>query len=311
MLLSRQQAAYAALLRAGLEIAVRPFDYVLSKTNSRSKNLTANSEHPLLLIVGPPRAGTTLIYQFLAASLDVTYPTNLSSLFPRSLWNGNCSPAGSALNVRSYFGQTARISDPNDAFHIWNRWLGDDRYRTRTELADGEAEDMRSLFNDWTMRKGKPFLNKNNRNCHCLAMLAEALPKAYFIIVDRNPIAITRSLIRARESVQGSKSIGWGLLSQERHVDESLGYVRDVCEQVQNVNRLIAEQSALIDAARLIRVSYESFCDAPMSFAASVAQVEGVSLRDNPHSLPASIHRSHGRPLSDAEEQLMVECLAC
>ncbi|MCA9034564.1 MAG: sulfotransferase [Planctomycetaceae bacterium] len=312
MLLSRKRAAYAALLRAGLEIALTPVDYVLSKVNGRSKGRDTESNQPLLFIVGPPRAGTTLIYQYVAASVDVSYATNLSSLFPKSLINGNCSPVVSGKHLRSYFGQTARLSDPNDAFHIWNRWFGDDRYRTKTELTDGEVDEMRMLFDSWTMREGKPFLNKNNRNCHCLAMLADTLPNAYFIVVSRDATSIARSLIRARKSVQGDKSVGWGLLSQEQHAHEPLGYVRDVCEQVQNVQRLITEQSASIAESRLIRVSYESFCENPNKFVDAITEkVDGVHRRELQMSeLPDSLRPSPARPLSEAEEDAIVEFLA-
>ena len=310
MLLSGKRAAYSALFREGLAIVLMPVDYVLSKFIRRTSQSAETPQLPLLLIVGPPRAGTTLIYQYLAATLDVSYPTNLGSLFPRSGLFG--SSRSTAFDLSSYFGQTARLGGPNDAFFIWNRWFGDDRYRVKSNLSTDEAATMREFFEQWTAREQRPFLNKNNRNCHCLATLASTLPNAYFVVVNRDPHAIARSLIRARQRVQGSKDIGWGLLSQQDHTEESLGYVRDVCEQVRNVNELLAEQTARIPSQRIIRITYEAFCENPSRLVDMIIeQVDGVhrhKVQDG--EIPDALKPSPTRPLSEAEEDAITEFLA-
>ena len=226
MLLSGNRAAYAALLRAGLELALTPFDALAAKSRDSRISEVTDNELPLILIVGPPRAGTTLVYQYLAQSLDVTYPTNLNAMFPRSLAFRDVPLRIAQPRLNSYFGQTAGFSEPNDAFHIWNRWFGDDRYRTKDELSQSDVLAMQQFFLDWTTRANRPFLNKNNRNCHCLSALAVHLPQARFVVVNRQPKAIVRSLIRARRTVQGDEKSAWGLLSQEEHSHEPLGYVR-------------------------------------------------------------------------------------
>ena len=309
MLLSGKRAAYAALLRAGIELAVTPMDVLLARIRRFPATTESQSAFPLLLIVGPPRAGTTLVYQYLAQTLDVTYSSNLNSLFPRSLLFRNAHSRTPKPELTSYFGQTAGLNEPNDAFHVWNRWLGDDRYRTKMNLTATETREMQQFFAAWTEHAQRPFLNKNNRNCHCLALLAEVLPQAHFVIVNRDPIAIVRSLIRARRMVQGDEACGWGLLSQEDHAAEPLGYVRDVCEQVGNANRLLSEQVERIDSTRLHHTSYEQFCESPMVLAESLnSRIPEVGLRTTSSQvMPRFLKPSSGRPLSDDEERLIAE----
>ena len=309
MLLSGKPAAYTALLRAGVQLAVTPLDMLLERVDKFSATTASANALPLLLIVGPPRAGTTLVYQYLAQTLDVTYSSNLNSLFPRSLLHRRAHSRSTKPQLASYFGQTTGLNEPNDAFHIWNRWLGDDRYRTETTLSENEALEMQRFFAAWTDQAERPFLNKNNRNCHCLAVLADALPQAHFVVVNRDPTAIVRSLIRARRTVQGDETCGWGLLSQEDHADDPRGYVRDVCEQVENVNRLLSEQVEKIESARLHHTSYEQFCESPMTLANALnSRIPGVEVDESAAQfMPQSLRASSGRPLSDDEEQLIAE----
>jgi hypothetical protein len=309
MLRSGKRAAWSALFREGLKLIAKPADLMLSPLDVRRGSKASLKEGlPLILIVGPPRGGTTMVYQILANSLDVTCPNNLSSLFPRSSitmgrWRGK-PPS----DFGSYFGQTSHLSGVNDGFHIWNRWLGADRYRTRTDLSNGEILDMRRYFNAWTAAHGKPFLNKNNRNAHCIKYLSETLPNAYFVVVQRDPAAIARSLIRARKAIQGDKRIGWGLLCQETHSEaKSFGYVRDVCEQIQNINAQIAEQTATVDRNRLIETTYEEFCTDPSQcISRLIEQIPQLSRRGGEDvSEPELFKPSSICPLSLDEEDIL------
>lgn len=271
MLSSGNSAARSALAHEALRHIMQPLDMLLSRKETRVIDSSIASETlPLILIVGPPRAGTTMVYQVLANSLDVTFLNNFAAMFSRSpilarqLFD-RCSKANT-FEVESYFGQTPRLAGPNDGFSIWNRWLGSDRYKTTTDLSESKVRQMGDFFRTWTSTFGKPFLNKNNRNTQCMALLAEHLPTAYFIVVNRDPMEIARSLIRARETVQGDKATGWGLQSQEMHASKSsLGYVDDVCEQIMAINTNIGQQLSRMDRSRVIEFDYHEFCTSPQS----------------------------------------------
>ena len=268
MLLSGNRAAYDALLRAGLAIGVTPIDLLLQSRERRHLSEVSLDQptHPQLLIVGPPRSGSTLLYQTLARYADVSYLSNLSDLFPRSpiaatsLLQRRRKLGGK--NFSNYYGQTAGLRAPNDGFAVWNRWLGQDRYHTPEELSPDTEDNMRRFFAAWSTQFGKPFLNKNNRNAFCLKLLADTLTESKFVIIRRDPLFVAQSLIQARVQVQGSKQQPWGLASSEDHATSNhpLGYVDDVCDQLVRIKTRLQQQQSAVDPSRYVEITYESFC---------------------------------------------------
>ncbi len=238
-----------------------------------------------MLVVGAPRSGTTLVYQTLARYMDVSYVTNLMSMFPKSPISGSqlfkWLPKRRSADFQNYYGQTAGLDGPNDGFSLWNQWLGEDRYVPRTDLTESEQHQIRQFFGAWATAFGKPFLNKNNRNTGCLDLLSRVLPQASFIVVRRNPLLVAQSLITAREQVQGDKSLGWGLHSHSSDVKQDpLRYVDDVCDQIIEIERQLDEQIRHIPKNRLIEITYEGFCEDPASALQWIGrQIPGVQLK--------------------------------
>ncbi len=274
MLRSRNRAAHAALGRAAVAPALAPLDAALQPLERRLLSRGRRGLHPLLLVVGPPRSGTTLMYQVLAHALPVTYFDNLSALFPRSplaartLFERFC--AAPPLAFENFYGNTARLRAPNDAFFIWDRWLGGDRYAAPVELSGAAREDMRRLFDAWTTAFDRPLLNKNIRNVACVELLADVFPEARFVIVRRDPLRIAQSLIQARRFVQGDRAFGWGLWSRdEPDASDPLGYVDAVCDQVALIDeRLDAAATRLGRRVRVVR--YEDLCADPIGVVTAI-----------------------------------------
>ena len=310
MLLSGKRAAYSGLFHEALKVAVSPLDLVLGWMNRR-KTFDHAPSQPLVFVIGPPRGGTTLVYQTLARYCDVSYADNLNAMFPRSpftalKWSRK-TPLKNA-SLRSVYGQTAGLSGPNEAFHIWNRWLGDDRYQAGDNLSESDVADMTDFFGRWTALRPKPFVNKNNRCTVCMKLLAEKLPTSFFVMITRDERDIVRSLIRGREFVQGSKQTPWGLLSQDNHVaSDPLGYVNDVCEQVKKISADMREQAASVDPQRLAEFAYSQFCEDPVSTLEEIAlRVPGLELRTDLIARELKPFRvSTGQLLSEEEEARM------
>jgi hypothetical protein len=276
MLRSGDPAARGALVREFSTVVLSPLDLSLQIIEARSIRSARSSMLPLVLIVGAPRAGTTLVYQVLARYLPVTYFTNLSALFPRAPLTASrlFLPATQTApaSVHSYYGNTAGLAGPNDGFHVWNRWLGTDRYRALQTLDDDAISAMRQFFAAWTQTFGRPLLNKNNRNTDCVALLGRVIPEAFFVVVRRDPVYVAQSLLIARQHVQGDKRRKWGLHSLDQGpATDRLGYVDSVCRQVVEIDRKLAEDRHRLPAERFIDVQYEHFCENPAELVAEIS----------------------------------------
>lgn len=255
---------------------VSPLDWLLSGKEQRAREKAPKSDLPLVLIVGPPRSGTTLMYQVLAHYWDVSYFTNRNAMFPRSpvmaakLFEKSFAPPESKrqkCNYHSLYGNTAGLRGPNDGFHAWNQFFGEDRYDIPAQLPEELQEKMQQFFAAWLAVTEKPLLNKNNRNTVCFATLAKALPTARFVIVERHPWFVAQSLIKARKWVQGSEKLGWGLGAESvQQGSDHLAYVDAVCRQVANHQKQLREQMQNVQPARFLHTTYEAFCVHPAEF---------------------------------------------
>ncbi|SDD92788.1 Sulfotransferase family protein [Pricia antarctica] len=285
MLLSRNTTAYFILFRELLSKILVPVDFLLQGFEKRIlKKSRIDSDQPVILILGGSRSGTTLLYQTLAQYLPVSYMNNFIALFHRSplaaLKLFNRFIPNSKRNYESYYGSVAGLDGPNDAFSIWNRWLGDDRNHIIKDISEQKKSEMKSFFNTWMQVSKRPFLNKNNRNSLCAPMLDSVFENVVFIEIYREPIFVAQSLILSRRSVQGSDKIGWGLLSEDsKESKDPLSYIDDICNQVYQVNCILAEGRKTIDTKKYIRVSYEDFCENPADL------IQKVSLKALDHKI--------------------------
>lgn len=267
MILSGKRPAYDALAFAALQIAVAPLDLACASREARRLDRATAPDRPIILIVGLPRSGTTVIYQALAAALDVTYFSNFSALFPRAPLTAatlfGATPRRRAARLDSFYGNTSGLRGANDGFHVWNRWLGADRYDIAHDLSAEAVADMRRFFGAWTSAFGKPFLNKNNRNSLGVDILARALPTSVFVVVERTPLFVAQSLLEARRRIQGADDIGWGLGAHEDSVRTAPDLFHSVARQVVTTRRALSDHLSRIEADRVHHIGYEAFCAAP------------------------------------------------
>ena len=271
MLGSKNRAAYWSLFREAASVAAKPLDLILRRSEKKLlyQHRAGEIRQPLLLIVGPPRSGSTLLYQLIARFADVSHFTNLSAVFPHATitsmqrFGRNWRSHGNAFT--NYYGQTVGWHAPNEGFEVWNRWLGEDRYHSVESLSPDAIGDMRSFFSAWTQCFPCPFLNKNNRNLDCLSLLVQAMPEVRPIVIRRDPFYTAQSLIRAREQVQGGKSIPWGLASDQRTKEDSspLGYIEEVCYQLAAIEEHIRDQLNTIQSVQPLELTYEDLCTDP------------------------------------------------
>jgi hypothetical protein len=268
MLLSRNKVAYSVLVRELYSKLLIPIDFLLRSSEKRKIHKSSDSSMPIILVLGGSRSGTTLLYQTLVRHLNVSYISNFIASFNNSPISAfklfNKIIPKSKNSYQNYFGSVEGLGGPNDGFFLWNRWLGENRNHVPNDLSEQSKSEMRAFFNTWLETTKKPFLNKNNRNSLCAPMFDAIFPNIFFVEIYRDPIYVAQSLVLSRRTVQGSDSIGWGLLSKDsENSDNPLAYIDDICQQVYEVNELLAKNRKKINPEKYIRISYEDFCENP------------------------------------------------
>lgn len=292
MLFSGNTIAYSILIREVFSKLLFPIDYLLQwAEHKRINKQRSASKKPIILVLGGSRSGTTLLYQTLAYYLPVSYISNFIAAFSKSPLSavklfGRFLPKPKR-RFQSYYGSVSGLSGPNDAFFLWNRWLGNDRNHIPETISEQSKTDMRMFFNSWLHLTKKAFLNKNNRNSLCAPLLDKTLDNVYFIEIHRDPVFVAQSLVLSRRAIQGTNKTGWGLLSQDTANNENpLNYIDDICKQVYQVDQTLAMGRQQIDPNKYFRISYEDFCRQPQDLIQKVAknilnyEIETASLAD-------------------------------
>lgn len=292
MLRTRDRAARYALCHAGLKIPFLALDRFLEIFEARRLRKSGDESRPIILVVGPPRSGTTLVYQVLSEHLPVSYFDNWGAMFPRSTITASLLLKRYSERPRasyhSYYGNTAGFRGVNDGFHVWNRWLGHDRYSVPDDIDPDAREDMKRFFAAWSEAFGRPLVNKNNRNTFCMALLASVLEQAVFVVVTREPLFAAQSLLIARQHIQGDAAVGWGLGANRPRSGPESSPLEDVAGQVRFIYQRLHGQLDRVPQERVINVRYEDFCDEPVRLVARMAELlRERSTNGNSYDSPA------------------------
>ncbi|MFN0113457.1 MAG: sulfotransferase family protein [Paracoccaceae bacterium] len=263
ILRSGDRDAFAAVLQAALRLGLAPLDAALAALSPAAGADAPTG--PLLFVTGPPRSGTTLLYQLIVRSLPVAYLTNLASLMPRSAAAGafplTASIANRKVRLESYYGRTRALSGSSDGLEFWDAWVGPDRSAVPSAIPPEAARAMRRFFAVFEARSGRPVVCKNNNLLAYAHLVAEALPTAHFVCLTRDPLYLAQSLLKARRDIHGDEAVGYGIAGTGSA--EPADPVDDVWRQVRFYDSLTADQRARIGPGRFSTVSYEHLCEDP------------------------------------------------
>ncbi len=248
------------------------------------------SDDPPVFIIGPPRSGSTLLYQLLCQRYHFVYFTNFTiQLYHAPIIAAQLSkllPARSAsrTDFQSTYGKTERWWGPHEGGQFWYRWFpkGEHVYVAAGETPPASLAHLRAEIIGLTRVRRAPALFKNTYNSMRIAPLLEAFPNACFLVVRRDPVAIAQSILNARIKVQGDKQSWWALPPKEVAVIKDHPYWEQVAEQVYYIYRQIEADQQQFGTDHFLDVCYESLCDnvhANLTAIETFLQGKGLRLR--------------------------------
>jgi hypothetical protein len=270
-------AGRMAMGYAALGLALSPLDWWMQRREQQRYQQAQAPKKPVIFVCGAARSGTTLVAQTLIKHLPVAYFDNLSSVFSRSpitadVRLGWLKQGGKAdLGASSLYGRTARLFEPNDALYLWDRWLRQDRNQVPQGFTPADQEAMRRFFGAYESYRGQSVLQKHNSLSTYAHLVGEILDTAYFVCLDRDPVAHAHSLLRARRFIHGDLHRPYGVGGPETR-DHALDPVMSVCRQVWFHQINLTQQVARLGAKRFIVVPYESFCAQPAQWVHTLGQ---------------------------------------
>jgi hypothetical protein len=266
---------------ATLEQLLAELNGLLSVCQETVNQKYVRPRFPVLLIMGPPRSGTTLFLQWLAESKCWGYPSNIISRFYGAPYIGarvqqiliehdyknQISDWQKTEPYASSLGTTKGATAPHEFWYFWRRFfpLGPeadvvspealekvDVVRLNAEIASLEAAlqkpiAMKAMLLNWHV----PFLDA-------------AFEKALIVHVRRHPIHVMQSLFDGRQKNFGCEERWYSFKPPEYRWLKDLPPVDQVAGQVYFTEKAVEVGMAQVAENRKMVIDYEKFCPNPV-----------------------------------------------
>lgn len=267
-----------------LEALLEEINTLLAPAERRVLERYHSPAQPLTLLVGSPRSGTTLVFQWLARLGLFSYPTNLLSRFwnvpyigarlqrlltdPQYQFGNEFSELEQAsFTFESSLGKTRGLLAPNEFWYFWRRFFPFKVVHHLSEEALSQVDTKTFLAELAAVESAleKPLAMKAMIVNANIPFVNAALDKVVFIYVKRHPFYNAQSLLHARRAYSGDLKDWYSFRPPQYESLKDLDPISQVAGQIFYFNEEIERALAGIDETRWMQVAYEDFCSNPAS----------------------------------------------
>ncbi len=304
---------FVGMARWILMVGLWPFEkMVLNKADKATS--------PLVFIIGPPRSGTTLIYEFLIRRYNFSYISNLAHRFyitpvVITLLGKNLIKTWRhkpKKNFSSIYGRIDGWGAPNEGGWIWNRWFPESYYLDESYLERIPVPVIqKTIYGLCKVMKGA-FINKNVMHSVHMRLLDKIFPNCLFIHIHREIKSNMRSIIRAHTQVATDEYEWFSVKPKEWDLFKNENIIMRSAAQIYFIHKNIEADAEIIGRGRVLSISYEKFCQDPGAFLAQMGEFlvqKKVQIDKRDISIP-DLSASRQVKFSDDVEQQIEECIA-
>ena len=226
-------------------------------------------KYPPIFIIGPPRSGSTLLYQLVVRHFKVCYFSNLMMRFPMT-------PVCLAKVVApldgchaphcfiSKYGKTPGWKGPNQGRDFWNYWLPEKpNYIDVSSLSVEVNQRIRSTIAIIQDIFEAPFLNKWQINTVRILPLSAIFPEALFIRIKRRPQFIVRSILQGRRIYCGNESRWFSTKPRQYEQLRHSNPLEQVRSQIHFLEEGIDHDIEIVGKSKFMTVHYEELVESP------------------------------------------------
>lgn len=226
------------------------------------------STWPQIFILGLPRSGTTLLYQYIVHRFEVAYFTNGVGTYPLSpcliTWLQHKLYGNYKSDFESNYGKVKGSVAPREAGVFWGRFFDLEEYTCYEDLTPEEIHKLRNIIYciQWIFG-GVPFINKNVKHMLRINALSKIFSNSYFLIVERNLKDVALSMIRGRYKNVTNPNEWWSVRPPNYKALKDLSIAEQVGYQLIALQKKMEADFSKISSERILYVQYEKFCDNP------------------------------------------------
>ena len=290
-----------------------PLNYLLNPLENLYLNindLDYLKSSPPVFIIGPPRSGTTVLYQLLCKHFNFGYTNNFVAdwynipITATRLYNIFSSQT-SSIELTSNFGKSSNLYGPNEFGKFWYRW-----FSKTHELKDNYPlieNKLRLEIAGLTKIHQKPMLFKNVINSMRINVLSQIFDNSIFIVLNRENLDIAQSILNARIELYNNKNHSWSVITSALQTDPEIPYYKQIVNQIRGVTSNINLARKNIGDNKFIFVDYKELCnntDQVLKSIHSQLNTRGIRV-DAYNNYPNKLNYSTGKKVSDADYNLL------
>jgi len=270
-------------------------------------------EFPCLFVLGLPRSGTTLVYQYLVDRLPVAYFTQGVGRFPEQAaaitWLEYRVHGRYRSDFHSRYGKIEGAAAPREAGAFFARFFGYDDRKRLEDLGPGEQDALRrTVAAVQRAFGGAPFVNKNVKHLLRIDALAGLFPSAHFLVVERERRDVALSLLRARQALLADPRDWWSVRPCDHERLAALPPAERVVAQLESLATGLETDLAELAPGRVTHIEYERFCAQPGALLEVLApRLEVTSQVQCTDASPGKVRftPSHPEPSTAEEAELL------
>lgn len=219
-----------------------------------------------VFIIGAPRTGSTILYEYVTNYLDLKYINNFMAKFYKSLYlsslvSHKIFKDESHDCFDSKHGKTYGLNAPHECGSFWYRWLPKDKHFVKFDEIDSNSKDeIYTTITAITNKFNKPFIFKNLNAGQRMRLIKETFPNALFIYIKRNPLYTAQSILRGREKTYNDRSKWWSIMPKEYDELLDLPYPEQIVKQIYYLQKQIETDLSLFPSQNSYVIKYKDFC---------------------------------------------------
>ena len=292
---------------------LRPLNYILEPLQNNwlhKEDLKYLNLYPPVFIVGPPRSGTTVLYQLLCKHTNFSYINNFVGNWYRipilaAKAHITLFRDGDELELNSNFGKSKNHYGPNEFGEFWYKYFSKTHFFK--DQNKKSADKLRLEIAAITKIFEKPILVKNVVNSMRIESLSNIFDNSTFIVIKRDKLDNAQSILNARVSLHNDKNHQWSVITPSMRNNPSLPFHEDIINQLDDIQLNIESSFKRLGNDRFIFIEYENLCNNTPKVLKSILQKlnsKGLNLSEK-GQIPRKLNFSTGKKVSDSDYELL------
>lgn len=270
----------------------------------------------ICFIVGPPRSGTTLLYELVVTQFECAYLTNLAKRLFRvpvaATWLARKDMRDRRGSFDSKFGELEGRAAPSEAGRVWRFWMP---YAApyNADLPGISPDRIRRKIGAMTKIAGRPMVFKNPILQSDIPRILELFPSAVFIHINRDWADNARSLVELRKVKTPTDDTGWvSLRPHGAEVYFGEDAVTQSCAQVAlSHSDILHYLDVPAHRERYLKVEYGELCAAPERVLEEIETFFadlGIEVKRKPDTDPIPVIEPSKKPVDEIQARI-IACL--